>query len=125
MGESMGIEKVVVELNGFRQRTSMLKEEIGRVSRALAERAGQLNDIVGKSLRDLREQLGGTTLSGFMSLQWKNMQGEMNDKDYNSQRDYSKNELQGMIIRIDVKKKIMMLTAQIQTGASRPVDHSS
>ena len=54
MSESMGIEKVVVELNGFRQRTSMLKEEIGRVSRALAERAGQLNDIVGKSLRDLR-----------------------------------------------------------------------
>jgi len=121
MSESMGIEKVVVELNGFRQRTSMLKEEIGRVSRALAERAGQLNDIVGKSLRDLREQLGGTTLSGFMSLQGKYMQGEMSDQDYNSQRDYYKNELQGMIRRLDETKKLMMLMAQIESRPSGAV----
>src|SRR3989442_15847078 len=95
MSESMGIEKVVVELNGFGQRTSMFKEEIGRVSRALAERAGQLNDIVGKSLRDLREQLNGTTHSDFMSMQVKYMQDEMNDQDYISQRDYKKKELKG------------------------------
>src|SRR2546428_11308608 len=100
MSESMGIEKVVVELNGFRQRTSMLKEEIRRGSRALAERAGQLKNIVGKSLRDLREQLGGTTLSRVTSLQGKDMQGEMCDRDYNSQRDCYKNELQGMIRRL-------------------------
>ena len=56
----IGIEKVVVELNGFRQRTAMIKEEIAKVSRALGERAAQLNDIVGKSLSNLREQLGGT-----------------------------------------------------------------
>ncbi len=120
MSESMGIEKVVVELNGFRQRTSMLKEEIARVSRALAERAGQLNDLVGKSLRDLREQLGGTTLSGFMSLQGKYMQGEMNDQDYNSQRDYYKNELQGMIRRLDETRKLMMLMAQLESRPSGP-----
>jgi hypothetical protein len=120
MSESIGIEKVVVELNGFRQRTSMLKEEISRVSRALAERAGQLNDIVGKSLRDLREQLGGTTLSGFMSLQGKYMQGEMNDQDYNSQRDYYKNELQGMIRRLDETRKLMMLMAQLESRPPGP-----
>jgi hypothetical protein len=120
MSESMGIEKVVVELNGFRQRTSMLKEEMARVSRALAERAGQLNDIVGKSLRDLREQLGGTTLSGFMSLQGKYMQGEMNDQDYNSQRDYYKNELQGMIRRLDETRKLMMLMAQLESRPPGP-----
>jgi hypothetical protein len=120
MSESMGIEKVVVELNGFRQRTSMLKEEIARVSRALAERAGQLNDLVGKSLRDLREQLGGTTLSGFMSLQGKYMQGEMNDQDYNSQRDYYKNELQGMIRRLDETRKLMMLMAQLESRPAGP-----
>jgi len=46
----LGIEKVVVELNSFRQRTAMIKEEIAKVSRALNERAGQLNDLVNKSL---------------------------------------------------------------------------
>jgi hypothetical protein len=117
----MGVEKVVVELNGFRQRTTMLKEEIARVSRALAERGGQLNDIVGKSLRDLRELLGGTTLSGFMSLQGKYMQGEMNEQEYNSQKDYYKNELQGMIRRLDETKKLMMLMAQLESRPSGPV----
>ena len=58
----LGIEKVVVELNSFRQRTAMIKEEIAKVSRALNERAGQLNDLVNKSLGQLKEQLGGTTL---------------------------------------------------------------
>ena len=124
MSESMGVEKVVVELNGFRQRTTMLKEEIARVSRALAERGGQLNDIVGKSLRDLRELLGGTTLSGFMTLQGKYMQGEMNEQEYNSQKDYYKNELQGMIRRLDETKKLMMLMAQLESRPSGPVGQS-
>jgi len=56
-----------------------------------------------------------------MSLQGKYMQGEMNDQDYNSQRDYYKNELQGMIRRLDETKKLMMLMAQIQSGPSGPV----
>jgi|SRR5215831_446026 len=113
----LGIEKVVVELNGFRQRTSMIKEEINKVTRMLSDRASQLNDIVGKSLANLREQLGGTTLSGFMSLQGKYMQGEVTDTDYNSQRDYYRNELQGMIRRLDETRKLMMLMAQLD---SRP-----
>ena len=113
----MGIEKVVVELNGFRQRTAMIKEEISKVSRALAERAGQLNDIVAKSLRDLRDQLGGTTLSGYLALQGKYTSGELNDQEYNQQRDYYKGELQGMIRKLDESRKLMMIMAQLD---SRP-----
>ncbi len=78
----LGIEKIIVELNGFRQRTAMLKEEISKVTRALSERAGQLNDLVGKNLRDLREQLGGSTLSGYLALQGKVSQGEIGEQEY-------------------------------------------
>ncbi len=113
----IGIEKVVVELNGFRQRTAMIKEEISKVSRALSERAGQLNDIVAKSLRDLRDQLGGTTLSGYLTLQGKYSAGELNDQEYNQQRDYYKGELQGMIRKLDESRKLMMIMAQLD---SRP-----
>jgi len=114
----LGIEKVVVELNGFRQRTAMLKEEISKVSRALAERAGQLNELVGKSLRDLREQLGGSTLAGYLALQGKFTQGEIGEQEYNMQRDYYRNELQGMIRKLDEARKLMMIMAQIE---GRPV----
>ncbi len=113
----LGIEKVIVELNGFRQRTAMLKEEISKVTRALAERAGQLNDLVGKNLRDLREQLGGSTLSGYLALQGKFTQGDIGEQEFNMQRDYFRNELQGMIRRLDETRKLMMIMAQLD---SRP-----
>ncbi len=114
MGVSeLGIEKVVVELNGFRQRTAMIKEEISKVSRALGERAGQLNDIVAKSLRDLRDQLGGNTLSGYLALQGKYTSGELGEQEYNQQREYYKSELQGMIRKLDESRKLMMIMAQL------------
>jgi len=117
----ISIEKVVVELNGFRQRTAMIKEEISKVSRALGERAAQLNDIVGKSLSNLREQLGGTTLTGYLALQGKYSSGEISEQDYSSQRDYYKSEMQNMLRRLDETRKLMMLMAQLdsrQPGAA-------
>ena len=119
----LGIEKVVVELNGFRQRTAMIKEEISKVSRALNERAQQLNDLVNKSLGQLRDQLGGTTLSGFLSLQGRYQSGEMSDQDYNTQKDYYKGEMANMIRKLDESKKLMMIMAQLdsrQPGAAMP-----
>ena len=111
----LGIEKVVVELNGFRQRTAMIKEEISKVSRALNERAQQLNDLVNKSLGQLRDQLGGTTLSGFLSLQGRYQSGEMSDQDYNQQKDYYKGEMASMIRKLDESKKLMMIMAQLDS----------
>jgi len=119
----IGIEKVVVELNSFRQRTAMIKEEITKVSRALNERAAQLNDLVNKSLGQLKEQLGGTTLSGYLSLQGRYQSGDMNDQDYSQQKDYYRGELQNMIRKLDESKKLMMIMAQLdsrQPGAQAP-----
>ena len=113
MLSELGIEKIIVELNGFRQRTAMLKEEISKVTRALTERAGLLNDLVGKNIRDLREQLGGSTLSGYLALQGKLTQGEIGEQEYSMQRDYFKTELQGMIRRLDETRKLMVIMAQL------------
>jgi hypothetical protein len=113
----ISIEKVVVELNGFRQRTAMIKEEIAKVSRALGERAAQLNDIVSKSLSNLREQLGGTTLTGYLALQGKYSAGELNEQEYSQQKDYYKNEMQSMLRRLDETRKLMMLMAQLDSRA--------
>src|SRR5436309_6888960 len=95
----------------------MLKEEIAKVSRALAERSGQLNDLVSKSLNALRDQLGGSTLSSYLALQGKFTQGEIGEQEYNMQRDYFRNELSGMIRRLDEARKLMMIMAQLD---SRP-----
>jgi hypothetical protein len=120
MLSELGIEKIIVELNGFRQRTAMLKEEISKVTRALTERAGQLNDLVGKNIRDLREQLGGSTLSGYLALQGKLTQGEIGEQEYSMQRDYFRNELQGMIRRLDETRKLMVIMAQLDARPTGP-----
>ena len=91
----------------------MLKEEISKVTRALTERAGLLNDLVGKNIRDLREQLGGSTLSGYLALQGKLTQGEIGEQEFSMQRDYFKTELQGMIRRLDETRKLMVIMAQL------------
>jgi len=91
----------------------MLREEISKVTRVLSDRAGQLNDLFGKNLRDLREQLGGSTLSGYLALQGKVSQGEIGEQEYSMQRDYFRNELQGIIRRLDETRKLMMIMAQL------------
>ena len=98
----------------------MLKEEIAKVSRALAERSGQLNDLVGKSLNALRDQLGGSTLSSYLALQGKFTQGEIGEQEYNMQRDYFRNELSGMIRRLDEARKLMMIMAQLESRSPSP-----
>src|SRR5207245_6660609 len=104
----LGIEKVVVELNSCRQRTAMIKEEIAKVSRALNERAGQLNDLVNKSLGQLKEQLGGTTLSGYLSLQGRYQSGDMNYQNYTQEKHYYRGEMQNNNRKLDESTKLMM-----------------
>ncbi len=98
----------------------MLKEEIAKVSRALTERSGVLNEVVGKSLNALRDQLGGSTLSGYLALQGKYTQGEIGEQEYNMQRDYFRNELAGMIRRLDEARKLMMIMAQLEGRSPAP-----
>jgi hypothetical protein len=111
----IGVEQVIVELNGFRQRTAMIKEEIAKATRALSERAQQLNDLVNKSLSEMKDQLGGTTLSGFLSLQGRYQSGEIGDKDYNAQKDYYRSEITNMIRKLDESRKLMMIMMQLDS----------
>src|SRR5438477_12504245 len=98
----------------------MIKEEIAKVCRALGERAAQLNDIVGKSLSNLREQLGGTTLTGYLALQGKYSYGEITEQEYSSQRDDYKNEMQSMLRRLHETRKLMQLMAQLSARQPGP-----
>src|SRR5207249_12190827 len=98
----------------------MIKEEIAKVSRALGERAAQLNDIVGKSLSNLREQLGGTILTGYLALHGKFSSGVIGEQEYSSQRDYYKNDMQSMLRRLDETRKLMMPMAQLDARQPAP-----
>ncbi len=116
----IAVEKIIVELNGFRQRTAMIKEEITKVARALGERAQQLNDLVEGSLGQLKDKLGGTTLSGFLSLQSRYQSGGISDRDYKAQKDYYKSEITDMIRKLDESRKLMMIMIQLDSRPAGP-----
>src|SRR5437660_3444205 len=50
----VAIDKVVTEINGFRQRLAMLKEEYARANRAMADKMAQLGENLTRGVRDLR-----------------------------------------------------------------------
>jgi len=54
-------------------------------------------------------------LSGYLSLQGRYQSGDMNDQDYNQQKDYYRGELQNMIRKLDESKKLMMIMAQLDS----------
>src|SRR5579864_1200078 len=53
----VSIEKVVSDINGFRQRLAMLREELNRSNRAMADKMSQLGETLTQRVRDLRDQV--------------------------------------------------------------------
>src|SRR5438128_8636190 len=53
----IAIDKVVTEINGFRQRLAMLKEEYARANRAMADKMAQLGENLTRRVRDLRDEV--------------------------------------------------------------------
>src|SRR5438309_7538942 len=78
------IEKVVTEINGFRQRLSMLKDELNRANRAMAERMAQLGETLTQRVRDLRDQVTNTP-QNLLLLESRFNSGEVCDQEYKSQ----------------------------------------
>src|SRR5437879_12315396 len=80
------IEKVVTEINGFRQRLSMLKDELNRANRAMAEKMAQLGETLTQRVRDLRDQVTNTP-QNLLLLESRFNSGEVSDQEYKSQRE--------------------------------------
>ncbi|OLE77316.1 hypothetical protein AUG19_01005 [archaeon 13_1_20CM_2_54_9] len=59
-------------------------------------------------------------MSSYLALQGKFTQGEIGEQEYNMQRDYFRNELSGMIRRLDEARKLMMIMAQLESRSPSP-----
>ena len=70
------IDKVVTEINGFRQRLAMLKEEYTRANRAMAEKMAQLGENLTRRVRDLRDQVTNAP-QNLLGLESRFMSGDI------------------------------------------------
>lgn len=116
----VGIEKVVTEINGFRQRLSMLRDELGRANRAMAEKMAQLGETLTQRVRDLRDQVTNTP-QNLLALESRFMSGDMPEGEYKAQREEYRTQLQRNLRSIDEIRSLLLIMSQLE---ARPIGPS-
>ncbi len=125
----VGIEKVVTEINGFRQRLAMLKEEYTRANRAMAEKMAQLGETLTQRVRDLRDMITNTP-QNLLGLESRFMSGDIPEGEYKAQREEYRNQLTKNLRGIDEIRSLLMIMSQLEArppgttgsgGLGRPV----
>ncbi len=111
------IEKVVTEINGFRQRLSMLKDELSRANRAMAEKMAQLGETLTQRVRDLRDQVTNTP-QNLLLLESRFNSGEVSDQEYKSQREEYRNQLTRNLRSIDEIRSLLLVISQLEARPS-------
>ena len=109
----VGIEKVITEVNTFRQRLAMLKEEYTRANRAMAEKMAQLGETLTQRVRDLRDQVTNAP-QNILGLESRWMAGDMPEQDYKAQREEYRNQLQKNLRSIDEIRSLLMIMSQLE-----------
>lgn len=113
----VGIEKVITDINSFRQRLAMLKEEYNRSNRAMADKMAQLGETLTQRVRDLRDQVTNTP-QNLLSLETRLMSGEIQEPEYKAQREEYRNQLTKNLRSIDEIRSLLMIMSQLE---ARPV----
>ncbi len=128
----VGVDKVVTEINGFRQRLSMLKEEYSRANRAMAEKMAQLGETLTQRVRELRDQVTNTP-QNLLALESRYMSGDLPEADYKAQREEHRGQLQKSLRSIDEIRSLLMIMSQLEarpagaagsSAPSRPVPNA-
>ena len=115
----VGIEKVVTEINGFRQRLSMLRDELGRANRAMAEKMAQLGETLTQRVRDLRDQVTNTP-QNLLALESRFMSGDIPEAEYKAQREEYRTQLQKNLRSIDEIRSLLLIMRQLEAGPAGP-----
>ena len=115
----IGIEKVVTEINSFRQRLSMLREELNRANRSMAEKMAQLGENLTQRVRDLRDQVTNAP-QNLMGLESRFMSGEIPEPEYKATREDYRNQLQKNLRNIDEIRSLLMIMSQLEVRPSGP-----
>ena len=117
----VSIEKVITDINGFRQRLAMLREELNRANRAMADKMAQLGETLTQRVRDLRDQVTNAP-QNLLALESRFMSGDIPEAEYKSTREDYRNQLTKNLRSIDEIRSLLLIMSQLE---ARPVTSSS
>ncbi|HZY95300.1 MAG TPA: CdvA-like protein [Candidatus Bathyarchaeia archaeon] len=115
----VGIEKVVTEVNGFRQRLAMLRDELNRANRAMADKMAQLGESLTGRVRDLRDQVTNAP-QNLLALESRFMSGDIPEQEYKATREDYRNQLQKNLRSIDEIRSLLLIMSQLEARGPGP-----
>jgi uncharacterized coiled-coil DUF342 family protein len=109
----VSIEKVVSDISGFRQRLAMLRDELNRANRAMAEKMAQLGETLTQRVRDLRDQVTNAP-QNLLSLESRFMSGDVPEQEYKATREEYRNQLTKNLRSIDEIRSLLLIMSQLE-----------
>ncbi|HKI76789.1 MAG TPA: CdvA-like protein [Candidatus Bathyarchaeia archaeon] len=108
----VSIDKVMTDINSFRQRLTMLREELGRANRAMADKMSQLGETLTQRVRDLRDQVTNAP-QNLLALESRFMSGDMPEQEYKATREEYRNQLTKNLRNIDEIRSLLLIMSQL------------
>jgi len=113
------IEKLISEINGYKEKMRAIHEDYGRASSDLQDRINVLGYTLNEHLKETKDQMA-TTPQRLLNLEAKYVTGEVSDTEYVSQRQEFKGLLEKNLHSIEEIKQMIDVLSHIETKPLSP-----
>src|SRR5437588_9853456 len=108
------IEKLITEINGYKEKMRTIHEEYGRASSDLQDRINVLGYTLNEHLKQTKDQMA-TTPQRLLNLEMKFVTGDVNESEYRTQRTEFKGLLENTLKSIEEIKLMIDTLSHIET----------
>jgi len=113
------LEKLISEINGYKEKMRAIHEDYGRASQDLQDRINVLGYNLNEHLKQTKDQMA-TTPQRLLNLETKYVTGEVNDSEYMTQRQEFKGLLENNLRSIEEIKQMIDVLSHIETKPLQP-----
>ena len=115
------LEKLISEINGYKEKMRTIHEDYGRASQDLQDRINVLGYTLNDHLKETKDQIANTP-QRLLNLETKYVTGEVNESEYRAQREEFKGLLQRNLASIEDIRQMIDVLSHIETKPLAPAE---
>ncbi|HZD12550.1 MAG TPA: CdvA-like protein, partial [Candidatus Binatus sp.] len=115
------LEKLIGEINGYKQKMQSLYEDYGHTAQELQDRINVLGYSLNEHLKDVKDSIASTP-PRLLTLETKYVSGEVNEHEYRVQKNEFKILLQRNLTTIEDIKNMITVLSQIEARPLGPAE---
>jgi CdvA-like coiled-coil domain len=113
------LEKLISEINGYKEKMRAIHEDYGRASQDLQDRINVLGYTLNEHLKETKDQMA-TTPQRLLNLETKYVTGDISENEYRAQRQEFKGLLEKNLHSIEEIKSMIDVLSHIETKPLSP-----